>query len=331
MGRDVTASGVQLEEAQPCTDAGASSPKPDWLRALSVAERKELCRLNNWRSWITLAANWAVIFAALALVAWAPSPFTVVAALVLIGVRQLGLAVTMHEAAHRTLFRSRRLNDWAGNWLGAYPIWASLDAYRPYHLKHHAKNWTAEDPDLGLATPFPITRASFRRKVLRDLTGRTGLKFARFSVKRDVGFFAAAGPKRRDGGRALRGMLTTNAVLFTLLALAGHPVVYLLWPAAWLTTYTLVSRFRSIAEHSMAPDPTAELLNSRTTIARWWERLLLAPNRVNFHLEHHLLMTVPHYNLPRMHRLLRERGVLEHALVAKGYWGVLRMAASKAA
>ena len=26
------------------------------------------------------------------------------------------------------------------------------------------------------------------------------------------------------------------------------------------------------------------------------------------HLEHRLLMTVPLYNLPRMHRLLRERG-----------------------
>lgn len=312
-------------------DARATSAQPEWLKAISVAERKELCQLRDWRSWLTLTVTWALVFAAMALVAWAPNPLTVVVALVLIGTRQLGLAVIMHEAAHRTLFRSRRLNDWAGSWLGAYPIWASIETYRPYHLKHHAKNWTAEDPDLGLATPFPITMASFRRKILRDLTGRTGLKFARFSLKRDVGFFAAGGPKRRDGGRALRGMLITNAVLLCLLALAGHPFLYLLWPAAWLTTYTLVSRFRSIAEHSMSPDPTDELLNSRTTLTRWWERLLLAPNRVNFHLEHHLLMTVPHYNLPRMHRLLRERGVLDHALVAKGYFGTLRQAASRPA
>ena len=32
---------------------------------------------------------------------------------------------------------------------------------------------------------------------------------------------------------------------------------------------------------------------------------------MNFHLEHHLLMTVPLYNLPRMHRLLKERGALD--------------------
>ena len=46
---------------------------------------------------------------------------------------------------------------------------------------------------------------------------------------------------------------------------------------------------------------------------------MIAPNRVNYHLEHHLMMTVPHYKLPRFHRLLRERGVLDHACVANGY------------
>jgi fatty acid desaturase len=322
---------VNDAEMQPNAEAIAVATKPDWRAAITLAERQALCRIRNGRACITLAANWVLVFAALALVAWAPNPLTVVVALFVIGARQLGMAVIMHEAAHRTLFRQRRLNDWAGNWLGAYPIWASVDAYRPYHLKHHAKNWSAEDPDLHLATPFPITAASFRRKVLRDLTGRTGLKFARFSAKRDAGIFMAEGQRRRDGGRALRGMLITNAALLLLLTLAGHPLLYLLWPAAWLTTYTLVTRFRSIAEHSMVRDAANELQNTRTTVVRWWERLLLAPNRVNFHLEHHLLMTVPHYNLPKMHRLLRARGVLDQALVARGYLGVLRLAASKPA
>ncbi|MFO1395307.1 MAG: hypothetical protein U1F09_16285 [Steroidobacteraceae bacterium] len=30
-------------------------------------------------------------------------------------------------------------------------------------------------------------------------------------------------------------------------------------------------------------------------------------------------MTVPHYNLPRLHRMLRDRGVLDNALIAHGY------------
>ena len=90
-----------------------------------------------------------------------------------------------------------------------------------------------------------------------------------------------------------------------------------------------MTRLRSIAEHALTPDRLDALNNTRTVRANWWERLLLAPNRVNYHLEHHLLMTVPHYNLPRMHDLLRERGVLDRACIADGYWGVLTGAVSK--
>ena len=139
---------------------------------------------------------------------------------------------------------------------------------------------------------------------------------------------------RRDFGaglQALHGVAITNLVIFGLLALAGNPLLYLLWVGAWFTTYSLVMRIRSIAEHAMVPDITDELKNTRTTLASWWERLLLAPNRVNFHLEHHLLMTVPHYHLPRLHRLLRERGVLEGACVTRGYASVLAVASSRPA
>lgn len=42
-------------------------------------------------------------------------------------------------------------------------------------------------------------------------------------------------------------------------------------------------------------------------------------------------MTVPHYNLPRMHRMLRDRGVLTDACVTRGYRDVLAVAASRVA
>jgi fatty acid desaturase len=115
-----------------------------------------------------------------------------------------------------------------------------------------------------------------------------------------------------------------------VLCAVGAPLLYLLWVAAWLTTYRLVTRVRSIAEHGMVPDTLDPLRNTRTTLARWWERLLIAPNRVNFHLEHHLLMTVPHHNLPRLHRLLRERGALRDAVIAPGYLAVLQQATARA-
>jgi len=305
---------------------------------LAPDERKALLRIDPLRSWGMVASNWLLIFAAMALVAWAPNPLTIVFALFVIGARQLGMGVVMHEAAHRTLFRNRRLNDWVGNWLAAYPIWTETAPYRAYHLIHHSRTGTDQDPDLGLAAPFPITPGSFRRKVWRDLSGRTGWKQARAVFLRDVGW--ARGRNQRAlgfnqgeqpdvGFHKLIPVALTNGALLGVLTLAGHPALYLLWVVAWLTTYRLVTRIRSIAEHGMVPDRLDGLRNTRTTQASWLERLLVAPNRVNFHLEHHLLMTVPHHNLPALHRLLRARGVLDQRCLAPSYLALLRIATAK--
>ena len=310
--------------------ATAPTQQSRWLAAMTTEEIRDLRTIDDWRAWRSIAVNWCLVAVSFALVAWAPNPLTIILALFVIGGRQLGFAVLMHEAAHRTLLRERAWNDWVGNWLCAYPIWSDLHPYRPYHLQHHAKTGTVEDPDLVLVTPFPITRASLRRKIWRDLSGRTGWKRAKATLRRDLGKSQGKVKRNFDAGLdSLHGVAITNAVLFGVLLLLGHPALYLLWVAAWLTTYSLAMRIRSIAEHAMVPDQQDELRNTRTTLARWWERILIAPIRVNYHLEHHLVMTVPHYNLPRMHRLLRQRGVLDNACITLGYANVLRLAASR--
>jgi fatty acid desaturase len=319
--------------AAPLIDASelAAGDSKRWLEALTRAEIQELRQMSPWRAWVSVLTDWGLVFAAFAMVAYAPNPLTILLALVVIGTRQLGFAILMHEAAHHTLFKNRRLNDFVGNWLCAYPVWSELGPYRRYHLQHHAKNWTADDPDLNLALPFPVTWASMRRKIWRDLSGQTAWKRVKYVLRRDLGGMNVQQFGSNHSWRNLRGVAITNLVLFAVLAAAGHPALYLLWVGAWFTTHHLVVRLRSIAEHAMIPDPVDPLRNTRTTLARWWERLFIAPNYVNYHLEHHLIMTVPHYRLPRMHRMLRERGVLENACVANGYLGVLKLAASKAA
>lgn len=310
----------------------ASAGGERWLDRFTRAEILELLSFDDRRSWASVVVNWAIVFASMALVAVWPNPLTIVAALFVIGARQLGMSILMHEASHRTLFKNRRLNDFVGNWLAAYPVWSDLAPYRPYHLRHHAKNWTKDDPDLDLATPFPVTRASLRRKIWRDLSGQTGWKRFRATLRRDLSM--SAGKTKRQGQsavEALRGVVVSNLVLLAILATAGHPELYLLWIGAWMTTYSLAMRIRAIAEHAMTTDAADPFQNARTTLTSWWERLLLAPNYVNYHLEHHLLMTVPHYRLPDFHRKLRERGLLEDANVIRGYANVLRLASSKGA
>jgi len=99
---------------------------------------------------------------------------------------------------------------------------------------------------------------------------------------------------------------------------------------AYLTAYPLIARIRQVAEHANVPD-LYELdprLNTRTTIPHWWERLVLCPNGVNYHVEHHLLASVPSHRLKALHDTLRRNGFYqgyEHTL-AKGYWDVLKRA-----
>lgn len=303
--------------------------KRPWLEALTPDEIRELRKSRPWRTWLSVGTNLALIAGAMALVAWQPNPLTVIAALLIIGTRQLGFAIIMHEASHRTLFANRKLNDWVGAWLGAYPVLLNLSLYRPYHLQHHAKNWTKDDPDLSLADKYPVGGASMARKLARDLLGITGVKRLGLTLGAIAMAIAGKGKLPRKAAlQTLLGAAVTNGILFTVLFALGHPLLYLLWAGAWLTTHSMVVRVRSIAEHSMVPDTTDELKNTRTIRARWWERLLIAPNQVQFHLEHHLLMTVPHYNLPRMHRMLTERGALEEATVEKSYVSIVRRAAS---
>ncbi|MFP6656089.1 MAG: fatty acid desaturase family protein [Myxococcota bacterium] len=310
-----------------------------WKAQFSKNELREILAFEDWRSIWTLIVNWSIIFGSFALVGWSANPITIILALLLLGGRQLACSIVLHEAAHRSFLSNRKWNDLIGNWFGAYPVWSEVLPYRNYHLLHHAKTGTDADPDLSLTLPFPISKESFQRKVWRDLSGQTGWKQLVGTFKRDVGI--GTDPNQRNQGlrpgvkpdvgwHKLAPVVISNGVIFAILAGFGRPELYLLWPIALLTTYRLVIRIRSIAEHAMTGPAEDPLRNTRTTVVTWWERLFLAPNFVNYHLEHHLLMTVPHYKLPKMHKLMRERGLLERALVSDGgYLEILKRATSR--
>lgn len=294
-----------------------------------------LARRSSWKGLALVAHAWIVMIAAGALFVIWPNPLTYVVAVVLIGARQLGLAILMHDAAHGCLHRNLKVNDWVGHWLCGAPTNAALSRYRPYHLQHHKYAQQAEDPDLGLSAPFPITGDSLRRKALRDLTGRT------FYKQRIAPTFAAFSDGAKKGvpfSKTFKGVvsfwspfLITNAVLLAVLTAAG---LWWAWLALWLvpmaTWYPLVTRFRNIAEHALvAKDEPDPLRHARTTKANWLERMVIAPYWVNYHCEHHMFMHLPCWNLPKVHKLLAKQGADRGMLIERGYAQVLKMASGK--
>jgi len=310
-------------------------------RILSKEEIEALTRASDLRGALAVTFDWAVIAAALALAGGFPSALTIALAVVVIGGRQLGLAVLMHEAAHRSLFRTRGLNRLVGHWLCGAPIWTDLDRYRRHHLHHHIHTGTERDPDMVLVDPFPTTPRSLARKLARDLLGLTGLKRIVGLLAMDFDFigYSASGhrvdaPELSIGRRLRHGLARVAPVALTNLLLLGACValgagwVYLLWVGAWLTTFSLFVRVRSIAEHACTERTDDMFRNTRSVEASWLARAFVAPHGVALHLEHHLVPTVPYFRLRELRALLRERGLLDGAPTATRYRDVLRAASS---
>ena len=88
------------------------------------------------------------------------------------------------------------------------------------------------------------------------------------------------------------------------------------WLLPMLTVLQPILRLRAICEHGGVTDFSSPLTAARSQphgrrVVNVVGRALLFPHHVNYHLEHHLYPAVPHYHLPRLHRLLVEKGALD--------------------
>lgn len=283
---------------------------------LTLEELGHLRRTSTRRGWGLVLHAWGVIAGAIALyVAW-PSAPTLGLAVLVIGARQLGLQVLMHEAAHWLLFPPARLNTWVGAWLCAAPVGADLKAYRRRHHLHHRHTQTPEDPDLTLAASLPLSRGRLVLALLSDLGGWTALR-------------RLAGLRPRQDGlaqtwRRVRAPLLANAVLCAALTAVGGWSLYLVvWVLPWATWLQAVTRIRDIAEHGLVGDADDPLRNTRTIAAGVPARAFVAPYGVNYHLEHHLLVFVPCWKLREAHTLLLTKDLGGRMERAESYAEVL--------
>lgn len=289
---------------------------------LTADELSAVTAKSNLRAAWLLLSNYLIVAAAFALAALWPNPLTILLAVMLLGARQLGFGILMHEAGHRLLFRSRAVNEWVAHWLIAPPTFGNVAAYMRGHLEHHRLAGTADDPDLANYRDYPIPRSRLRRKLWRDISGQTGWR----TVKR-IGL-GLANVRRLDPETRttlLRG-LGFNLLLLALLIALGHAWLYLLWVAGFVFVNPLVSRIRQVGEHGAVPDlfDGDPRRNTRTIPPSALERLFICPHQVSYHLEHHLLPSVPIYRLRTLHRLLTQKGFYDDVHFPSGYLPLMR-------
>ena len=292
------------------------------------ALRDRLRRRHDGRNVANVMVTWLEPAALLTFVCWLTPRLVLAAAIVvwsitflLMGRTFARLSILGHEAAHRLLFSDRRINDAAGRWLCDYPAFVPFDAYRRAHLAHHRDELGPDEPDLNLYLGYPITRASFARKLRRDAFGSSGWKNLR-------GLFLALG-RRGARGVALR-ILAVQVVLFVAMGLSsGRWWLWpLLWLLPWMTVWRVLNRLRGIAEHGGMEHSddrrrTTHVVH-QSLLARFW----IVPFNTGWHLAHHADMGVPFQRLPELHRELVDAGWIPTELESPSYTALWKALAS---
>ena len=280
--------------------------------------RVELRKIDDLRNVGSVVLTWAQALGTIAVAAWVAHPVGYVAAALLMGSAFARFAIISHEAAHKLLFTNKRANDLVGRWLLGAPAFVPLETYRRGHFAHHKDEFGPEEPDMNLYVGYPISRASLRRKLVRDAVGISGWK----NLKPLFG--ALKSPTARPFAARILGAQVVLLVAFTAV---GRPELYLgLWFLPWMTSWRVINRLRSIAEHGGMQRSGDRRQTTHHVEQHWIARFLIVPLNTGWHLAHHVDMGVPWRNLPRLHRELAAAGYITPTLTYPNYralWRVL--------
>jgi fatty acid desaturase len=291
---------------------------PDRLPAEII---RELSILRPRKAIEAILVEWLSIAGAIALCEALWHPIVYVFAVVWIGARQHALTVLGHDAAHFRLLPGRQWNDWIGNLTTMWPVFLAADGYRHYHGEHHRFTGTAADGNRTIwrthtATgqftsewTFPKTSAGLVLTILRRAAFVTGL----FWILRGL---VAAVILRRSWGHLFMRMAYYTAIVGAIAVAGGFRGFVLYWIVPYCTAHIAFQYIRLICEHSAVQSGDPAYALTRTTLARWWERLMIVPRNIHYHIEHHWYPSVPFYNLPALHeRLMAQSRFRQYAAV----------------
>lgn len=318
----------------PAGESPATSALPGSLRASTPAEPgftpsiapasldaaglRHLQQRSNARGLQRLAAHLAVLGAALALHALSlqrPSawPLHVVTATAY-GFTLVTLFAAMHEAVHRTAFRSQWLNDTVAWFAGLLSFYNST-FYRPYHGWHHRfTQLPGKDPELEDLKPTNFG------SYLLELSGALWWvgKLQTYWTLCRGDYSAYPFLTERSGPLVVRSVRLQ--MLTYLAAIAGSFwlgralfVDYWLLPVAFAQP---LLRAILLAEHTGCTQDGNSLSNTRTTHTVFLVRLLMW--EMPYHAEHHRYPALPFFSLAAAHTAIGPE--LKHVARA-GYLG----------
>jgi len=295
-------------------------------RVLSAAELRALQTRSDARGAAHLAIHLALLAGTGWLVAIA-SEWTLLPAMLALGLVQVALFAPAHETMHQTAFASRRANTIVG-WLVSCPSLLNAQFYTCFHLAHHRHTQIAgQDPELDARDPNDLR--SYASRVLGVAYWSLRLRIVadcwRGDLRRYPYVSAAAAPRVIRSVRAMTLLLGGGAIGSALLFGWATPLLYWIGPQLlgqpFLRAYLL-------AEHTGCTLDRNGLTNTRTTLTTAAVRLLMW--NMPYHAEHHLFPSIPFHRLADAHATIRNRlGFVQPGYIRWNLGLLRRIAASR--
>lgn len=318
------------EAAESCTKI------PRFSRTRHIDQVRELSKVNGWRSAALIAGVWVPLVSVLIWAAYVPTWWVAVIAACVIGSRQVAMGVLVHDAVHYSLFKNRLVNDLVSDFFLAFPIGMSTGLYRKTHFQHHRFTNTEDDIDLvaqredGEWFEWPKNAREFVTVMLRSVMGLNAHR-GWIMLKHWAPWYHLRDPISPAFPMHTRILYLINVSIVYGIVIWGFNVapwltgrLIAIYMIPGLTLVNFAMRMRATAEH-IGADNSEELRATRTVLPHWWERWIVSPVGVNYHLEHHLFPSVPGPNLHKLHDVLMDDPEYrERAHVTRGYDGVLK-------
>lgn len=212
---------------------------------------------------------------------------------------------TVHEASHFLLSSNPRKNDFLGNFF-AFPIGTTTESYRIVHVDHHRYLNSKKDPSsattqLGRPTKYVV------RHLMLSLFGRYLVLLLRSALmgRAEADSAQAQGVQRK---RFWLMVLFHLSVMVTAVWL-GVWSFWLAWVVSANSFLPLLESIRTLVEHRPLKTDRHDL-HTRTHHRNVFLSGITAPF-FQYHWEHHLFPSVPHYTLKHVHEILVHEGRLE--------------------